>query len=193
MKIIFDFDDVIFDTQSFKQKVFSGLNSCGVDSEVVKGLYGSHRRLFNPSSIYRDVVVISGKNISEEKVNEAIDNLFQDIGKYIDKRITDIIYSTGKDNCFILTAGDEDFQRLKIQNSLDKSVINNEHVIFVKDNKDSKVKEICEKYPNESIIFVDDKNEHINEVAALNLKNLYPILYNKDGFDILSSKIRELS
>ncbi len=192
MKIIFDFDDVIFDSNAFKQRIFSGLVSSGIPSDVIKDLYIGHRTNFSPIILYKDAVEKTELKISEKSIKKSVEDLVQNVDSYIDQRIISLIQSLGKENCFIVTAGDKDFQKLKVKASLGNNIIE-EHCFFVEKKKSEALKSICEMYPTESIIFVDDKDRYIEEAKSLNTKNLFPILYRHDGFDVLSSKIKELS
>lgn len=189
MKIIFDFDDVVFDAKKFKRNVFSGLLSYGIDENVVKEIYNNHRKIFNPSLLYKEVLEKNKIHISSEEINQLIDNLFQGLPIYIDQRMIDLMCYVGKENCFIVTAGDEDFQRKKIKFSLGDAMVLDNHILFVKEKKDEKLKYICELYKDEAIIFVDDKDTHIQEVKALKMNNLYTVLYDEQGFDSLHAMI----
>lgn len=192
MKIIFDFDDVIFDSNAFKQRIFSGLVSSGIPSDVIKDLYIGHRATFSPAVLYREAVEKNGLKISEKSINNAVNNLVQNIDSYIDHRIISLIDSFGKENCFIVTAGDKDFQKMKVSASL-SDVVFDEHCFFVEKKKSEVLKSICEKYKDEPVIFVDDKSRYMDEANSLNIQNLHPVLYRHDGFDVLSLKIKELS
>ena len=192
MKIIFDFDDVIFDSHAFKQKIFSGLVSFGIPSDIIKDLYISHRSSFSPFTLYKDAVEKSGLRISEKSLKSAVTALVENVDSYVDKRIVDLINKIGKENCFVVTAGDKDFQKLKVEASLN-GVIIPEHCFFVEYEKSEALQKICEQYPHEPVIFVDDKSRYMDEANSLHIKNLHPVLYRHDGFEQLSQKIKELS
>lgn len=192
MKIIFDFDDVIFDSNAFKQKIFSGLVSSGIPSDIIKDLYISHRSSFSPFTLYKDAVEKSGLRISEKSLKSAVTALVENVDSYVDKRIVDLIKKIGKENCFVVTAGDKDFQKLKVEASLG-GVIDPEHCFFVEYKKSEALQKICEQYPDEPVIFVDDKSRYMDEAHSLHIKNLHPVLYRHDGFEQLSQKIKELS
>jgi hypothetical protein len=192
MKIIFDFDDVIFDSHAFKQKIFSGLVSSGIPSDIIKDLYISHRSSFSPYTLYKDAVEKSGLKISDKSLRGAVNALVKDVDSYIDTRIVTLITTIGKEHCFVVTAGDKDFQKLKVEASLGGVVIP-EHCFFVEYKKSEALQKICEQYPDEPVIFVDDKSRYMDEAHSLHIKNLHPVLYRHDGFEQLSQKIKELS
>lgn len=192
MKIIFDFDDVIFDSNAFKQRIFSGLVSSGIPSDIIKDLYIGHRATFSPFILYKDAVEKTGLKISEKSINKSVEDLVKNVDSYVDKKIITLIKEIGEENCFIVTAGDIDFQKLKVNASLG-NVIVEENCFFVEKKKSEALKSICEMCPNEPVIFVDDKSRYMDEANSLNLQNLHPVLYRHDGFDVLSSKIKELS
>ncbi len=193
MKIIFDFDDVLFDAYSFKQKVFSGLTSYGIHTKDIEDLYKQHRKIFNPRTVYKEALENSSQNISEIELQKVLDELFSSIDTYIDRRMITLFESVGKDNCYIVTAGDEEFQKQKIKSSLGNTGVDLDHIFFVKEHKGDIVQTICKQYPNEKVVFVDDKKEHIQEVLVLGIVNVIPVLYDVHGFETLSLKIKELS
>lgn len=190
MKIIFDFDDVLFDTELFKEKIFSGLSRFNIDEDILKTLYQKHRKVFNIKKFYEEVINLSKISINEKEIDEVSDCILKDLTGYVDERLINLILSLGKENCFILSAGNESFQKHKIHSSGVIDVIYSEQTIIVEDDKKESLKNICNLYPKESIIFIDDKKRYIEDAVSLKIPNLFPVLYDEKGFDALNEVIK---
>lgn len=186
MKLILDFDDVIFDTKSFKVTIFSGLRSYGIDAEVMEKEYSNYRNSFNLFKFYKEVSLVSGVNMSQEDLQLCVDKVLEDVSNHKDERLINLIRDIGGDNCFILTAGEEEFQKRKIDVSGLLKIIPEQHIIVVNNSKKEILRDFCERYPDESIIFVDDTKRHIDDANSLLLSNLFPVLYDMNGFETLS-------
>lgn len=189
MKIIFDFDDVLFDSKSLKAEIFSGLTRFGITHEFVENLYQKYRDEFNVVTLYREAFELSQVAITEEEIYSLVEGVLQDLPKYTDTRFTEIIQKVGQENCFIVTAGEEAFQKRKIKASGIMDIIASEHIIVVYRNKKENIERLCSLCPHESIIFVDDKVRHIEEALSLEMSNLFPVLYDEHGFEALEKCI----
>jgi FMN phosphatase YigB (HAD superfamily) len=189
MKIIFDFDDVLFDTKSLKKRVFSGLTEYGVNKDLVENIYQGQRDEFNVEKLYREVCVESHITMSEEEINKAINEVLKDLIVFTDARFIQKIKELGGENCFILTAGEESFQKFKIKASGFLDVIPQDNIIIVPQDKKEIIRQICTTHASESIIFVDDKNKNIEEATSLKMPNLFPVFYEEQSFEALDEII----
>ena len=189
MKVIFDFDDVIFDTKLFKKHIFSSLTQFNIDEDVVKEFYEKNRKAFNLSSLLKEIVISSGVSVSDEELEDIVDMLLQDAVKYVDTKLIDLMKKIGLENCFIITAGEVEFQKQKLKISGVTDLLPLGHIMIVGYDKKKKIKFICKTYQNERVIFVDDKEDHIEEAKHLALKNLHTVLYNERGFEVLSKSV----
>ena len=50
-------------------------------------------------------------------------------------------------------------------------------IIVIFDKKTATIEEICAKYKNEKVFFIDDKQKHFDEIDPKKCPNLEPILY----------------
>ncbi len=189
MKLILDFDDVIFDTKSFKIKVFSGLVDVGVTSNSVESIYQKQRSAFNITTLYREVIRCAGIAMSQEELEKKIEAVLQDLHNYVDERLIQMINNTGKENCYILTAGEGEFQKQKLLYSGVLSLIPNEQIIIVGSDKKENLRLVCGLYPNEPIIFADDKEINIQDAQSLMIPNLFAVQYDERGFEKLSEAV----
>lgn len=185
MKIIFDFDDVLFDNISFKKKVFSYFEKYGLSNEVCESLYKKHRAHFSLRKLYDEVSVYTGKTFPQGEFEIFHKYTFSNFGTYVNSSLVTIIEKVGKENCFILTAGDAQFQNEKIIESGLITHIDKEHIIIVKDDKKESLLSLCTLHRDEIFIFVDDKEKHTQGAIDLHLSNLHVVLYDSNGFTTL--------
>lgn len=190
MKIIFDFDDVLFDTKAFKDKIFIGLSKFNIDNKIIKNLYQGHRKIFNIKKFYEEAIGLSKVSVSEKEIEEVSNIVLRDLTGYADERLVNLMHGLGKENCFILSAGDEDFQRHKIHLSGVVDAVHDKQTIIVEDDKKEILRKICEEYSNESIIFIDDKERYIEDAVSIKMPNLFPVLYDENGFEALKEVIK---
>lgn len=189
MKILFDFDDILFDSASFKQTIFLQLESFGISEREGMSLYQKCRSSFSLRKIYKETARQQGFLFSEDDVQKLYSDVFSNITTCLNVELLTLIKEIGKENCYILSAGDEDFQKLKMKSSGLLEHIAPAHVTIVRDSKKYALKAFCEKYPGEIIIFVDDKELHVEEAVSLGIPTLYSVLFDKNGIDTLKKCI----
>ncbi len=182
MKFIFDFDDVLFNTTPrFKEHLRSYLEKAGISrvavEEYAKNLQGkgfSLKELLNKFSVslnwYKKIL----KN-SEEFIN-------QDLLKIIKK--------LGRENCYIVSFGNKEFQSDKIKRARIEDFFLK--ITVVPGSKKEAIEKICAKYKDEQIIFVDDKAKHFEDLDFKKYPNLHTILYDENGLKKLLSILPQL-
>ncbi len=190
MKVIFDFDDVLFDTKAFKGKIFAGISKFNIDEDILKTLYEKHRKFFNIRKFFEEALSLSKISVSEKEIEEISNIVLHDLTGYVDERLVNLIHGLGKENCFILSAGNEGFQKDKMHSSGVVDVVHSEQTIIVKDDKKETLRNICSEYLNESIIFIDDKERYIEDAVSIRMPNLFPVLYDENGFEALNDVIK---
>lgn len=179
MKIIFDFDDVLFDTSLFKKKVFEGLVFLGIQSNEIESVYKDYQNSFDIEKIYKEIV--AQKKLSfDEKVKESIASIMKNTPEYLNQELLDLIDNLPKEDCFIVTTGDKHFQEQKIKSSGLSTHFLENHIIIVPGSKKEALTSLCAMYKNEVIIFIDDKEENIEVAKSLISEKLIPILYSKN-------------
>ena len=92
-----------------------------------------------------------------------------------------IIKKLGKENCYIVTLGNEEFQRDKIKRAGIESLFFK--IVVVWGSKKEAVEKICAKHINEKVIFIDDKAKYFEDLDFKKYPNLKTILYNERGFE----------
>lgn len=177
MKFIFDFDDVLFhSTPRFKEHLRSSLEKAGIPrpavekyAENLKGKGFSLKELLNQFFVdlnwYEEIL----KN-SEEFIN-------QDLLKIIKK--------LGRENCYIVSFGNQEFQLDKIKKAGIEALFL--EIVVVPESKKETIEKICLKYKDEQVVFIDDKIKHIQDLDLIKYPNLKTILFDEQGLEKLKS------
>lgn len=186
MKVIFDFDDVIFNTKHFKEIMFQTLEAAGYKSASTK--YADTRKqggVFSLRSFIAQVIADS----SEENVDMLYSEIMNLCRECVNDEVRTLMEKLGQENCYIVTHGDQEFQEEKIRKSIGEGLV--QQVIIVKGSKAEAIKEICDRYPKEEIIFVDDKILFLNDIWFEDCPNLKTVLFNENGIINLHAEINE--
>jgi len=174
MKYIFDFDDVIFDSFRFKkEKLFLALSHKNVTVEQIQEIY--KKRFTSPENLFRNVASKCNIALSAKEQKSIIESIFTNISSFLHLDTVEVIQKKGKSNCVILSLGDSEFQKRKINTvGMDDFVF---HVEIVANSKKEWVIDFAKKYKTETVYFIDNTKEHLNHPEFSLLPNLKTILY----------------
>ena len=157
MKLILDFDDVLFKAKDLKAYMYRLLEEERVEN--VQGLYEKERAgggVFSMKAFLRRVL-----NDGREGVEERVDALYGKIlvksKECINTEMLTLIEKAGKENCIIVTNGEEEWQTDKLQASGIGELVS--LVYVVSGSKSECIEDLCARYSTQEIIFVDDKND----------------------------------
>lgn len=171
MKLVFDFDDTIFDSQRFKEeRMYTCLVESGVTVEEFKASYEEHRRNNSIHDIHkhlREIIAERGLAVSPEDI---IYSMVQNIESYVFPEYLDLLKQYGRENIFVLTQGTEQFQTLKILHSNVEEQI--EKSIIVQGGKEEQLNNLASIW-QETILFFDDKVSNLLFSAKEN--NIIPV------------------
>ena len=186
MKIIFDFDDVLFKASDFKQVIFDTLKRFGINDGNL--LYEGERKTGIPFTLKRFLYRVFEQNpevqVDTDAVYEEIMNTCKDLSN---QEIIQTITKIGKDNCYIVSNGDSEYQYDKITRvGLDKLVAK---IIIVPGTKNMEIQRICNEFPHEEVIFVDDKSIYFDDINREACPNLTTVTYDEHGQANLEAKI----
>lgn len=187
MKLIVDFDDVLFDASKLKEKLFTILEEYGV--QKVRERYLFERESDRPFSLR----LFIGKVLKEEGVSADIETVYDRVmsicSELRNEALLTVLKQNGKDHCLLVTSGEEEFQREKIQRSGIDEYAN--VVVVVPGSKKDEIEAVCAQFPNEEIIFIDDKNKFFTDIDMEKCPNLKTVLYNENGLENLKAEIAE--
>jgi len=174
-KYIFDFDDVLFfNTEKFKKHMYSCFEGIGVPYDVVKQYYKKERdRGFVLANLV--ISVINGEHIKSITASELTEKIMGACKSFVNHELLDRIRKLGVDNCFIVTHGVREYQLEKIQRSGISPFFS--HISVIQDTKKAAVEAICERFKDDNVIFVDDKEKRFADLDFKKYPNLQTVLY----------------
>jgi FMN phosphatase YigB (HAD superfamily) len=175
MKYIFDFDDVLLHTtKMFKRQMYASVENAGINREDALEHYRKTRgQEFSLRNFIKDLLSSAGKDTNQtEKIYEEI---MEKCSTFTNTELIKKIETMGKENCFIVTNGDGDFQAEKIRRSGISHLF--QEVFVVPGSKRECIYGICSKYKDEKVIFVDDKTTFFNDLDFDKCPNLETVLY----------------
>jgi FMN phosphatase YigB (HAD superfamily) len=107
----------------------------------------------------------------------------------VNQELVAYIFEVGLENCYIVTNGDQEFQHEKIARA---GLANNFKEIFVvSGTKKEKIKELCERFPDEEVIFIDNNSAFFNDIDMEACRNLKTVLYHENGFENVKAEVLE--
>lgn len=199
MKLILDFDDVLFNARDFKRILFERLegyfknlkNFEHFSVDDIRARYDAERLKDTPFSLKSFL-----KNIFEEVHESSIgvsiiyDEVMSHCRECINHDLVSVVQKIGKENCFIITSGDREFQNEKIVRTELGTIVT--RAIIVPGGKSAQIESICQEFSDEDIIFVDDKNKYFTDINMEVCKNLKTVLYNENhGLTNLTAELEE--
>lgn len=176
MKYIFDFDDVLFNNSNgLKQAMYAQLEAVGISKDIAYTYYKTVReKKFSLKSFLEDLLKKYGKDVG--LVDEMYENIMAECPNFTNKELVDKIDKLGSDNCFMVTNGELKFQKDKI----DRANISHyfKEIFVVPGSKNEVIYDICTRYKDEKVIFVDDKVKFFEDLDLSRCPNLENILYS---------------
>lgn len=185
MKIIFDFDDVLFDAKAFKELMFFYLEERGIRN--AREVYASMRA---PEKTFPIIEYLAKLEISKEEMDTVYEGIITPAKWLVKQEVLDVLSGTGKENAFVVSLGEEAFQRDKIESALGDNVLDS-HVIVVSSSKREEIIRIAMMFKDEDVIFVDDKVEFLDNLPMSELPNLKTVLFDETGLEKLKTAVKE--
>ncbi len=182
MKFIFDFDDVLFYTTKHRlEHMFPLLEKSGISPREWDEYY-KKTRLDGFSLRSALLNFLSHTNIDQDELYEKTMHIDK---KFLNTDIFELLKKLGKENCFLITHGGEEFQKDKIKRTGVESFFS--RIIVLVGSKKQAVEEICEKYSDEEVIFIDDKPQYFEDLNFEKYPNLKTILYTGQDLSSLTN------
>jgi len=171
MKIFVDFDGVIFNTKLFKKSLIKIFSENGISKKDFDKSYQQFKKQKIPYSPIKHIEFLS----NDKNCRYKTDRFYNDILKflknlklYIFKDAEIFLKSFSKNNLYLLSYGDLNFQKQKIKGTKISDYFR--RIIITNKNKAEIVKQIVKKdkfRKLEKIIFIDDQPRNIKEVSSI--------------------------
>ncbi|OGI94840.1 hypothetical protein A3A03_00355 [Candidatus Nomurabacteria bacterium RIFCSPLOWO2_01_FULL_40_18] len=173
MKYIFDFDDVLFDnTKQFKEHMYMHLEKAGVSRKKTEEYYKTI-----PKNQFWLKTILAHFSLKED----LYETILRESKNFVNEELVNIIKKLGKNNCYIVTHGYEEWQRDKIQRAGIAPLFS--EIMTTQGSKKEAVEAICAKHKDEQVVFIDDKAKHFEDLDFQKYPNLKTILYDEQGVD----------
>ena len=178
-KFIFDFDDVIFyATKRRDEHIYPKLRKMGINQSSIDKYYESSRNnLFSMKSL------LDHFSLSKD----AYDEVMGEIKSFRNEKLVEIIEKIGKENCYIVTYGDTEFQLDKITKIEIRHLFS--EIFVVSGSKKEAVEKIAKKHEEEDVIFIDDRIRNFEDLDFVKYPNLKTILYDEKGLEKLEAEM----
>jgi FMN phosphatase YigB (HAD superfamily) len=181
MKIIIDFDDVLFNTAEFKKELVRVFVKNNVSGEEFNDSYNACAKSIGRGLVRRDVyaqiVFLEEKlGIDGKKLKKDLDAFLSDTSNFVFSDAEEFFHWFKREDLILFSFGGSEFEKKKIMNSGLVSFFG--RIILTGETKS--VREIG-LVKGEKFIFIDDRTEHIE-----NIKNEMPacatiLLKRKEG------------
>lgn len=192
MKLILDFDDVLFNSKALKEVMFGVLRDEGMENG--EDLYEVERRsgrAFVPRDFLRRACRTQedeGDTIIEVDVDSMYEKIMGRCPDFVNQELVALVQSVGKENCYIISNGNKEFQEDKVVRANLNTMVTK--VIVVPGTKSVEIEQICKEFSNEEIVFVDDKSIYFDDLDREACKNLKAVLYNENGLESLKVELK---
>ncbi|PIR87724.1 MAG: hypothetical protein COU10_03085 [Candidatus Harrisonbacteria bacterium CG10_big_fil_rev_8_21_14_0_10_45_28] len=174
-KYIFDFDDVLFfNTGKFKKHMYKCFEDVGVDYETVKKYYKIEKE--KGWTLYNLVAsVLEGENITIVSKEELAEKVMKECENFTNEELTEKIKQLEVKNCYMVTHGVKEYQLEKVSRT--NLVLLFTEIFVVQDTKKGPVEMICERFKDDEVVFVDDKEKRFADLDFEKYPNLRKVLY----------------
>ncbi|MES2930909.1 MAG: HAD hydrolase-like protein [Patescibacteria group bacterium] len=177
MKLIFDFDDTLFDMKNFKERIFAHLEKAGISRQVSEDTYANMRADNSPFSLKQFISSLLDLQAAETPGPDFLYNeILQESPAYLQTALCDVVKKAGSSNCYIVTNGDAQYQRDKIKKSGAEHLFS--EIYVTPGSKKDIIAGICDRNRNDRIIFIDNKIEFIQDLDMKKCPNLQTFLYD---------------
>ena len=175
MKYIFDFDDVIFyTTRNRKEHMFRVVEEAGVPLVKIEEYYRVERvNLFSLKKMLQHFSLpedLYQKIMSKSK-------------KFVNTDVFEFIKKIDKDDKYLVTYGDSEFNMEKLVHSGVKDLFYPENIFIVQGSKKEVLENICANHKDEEVVFIDDKEKEFKDLDFQKSPNLKTILYTGQRLD----------
>ncbi|MFH0830991.1 MAG: hypothetical protein V1895_02955, partial [Parcubacteria group bacterium] len=174
-KYIFDFDDVLFfNTEKFKKHMYKCFDDVGIPYEVVKRYYKIDRdKGFVLANLVRSVV--DGERLQSVTAPELIEQIMGACKTFVNQTLLDRIKQLPVENCYMVTHGVHEYQLEKINRTGIKHLFAG--ISIIQDTKKGSVEAICEKFKDDTVVFIDDKEKRFADLDFKKYPKLKTVLY----------------
>jgi hypothetical protein len=171
MKYIFDFDDVILEnTKKLKPYIFGALfHQYGITEEESRAEYAKlSNEEFSTKKFIRGLFAKHG--IPESEISDIYQRIISSCKAFLNTEMLLLIESLGRENCYLVTNGEREWQEDKLAVTEVRKYFKESNIVT--GSKKNEISRICLENRTEKVLFIDDKQKHLDEVDSKELPNL---------------------
>jgi FMN phosphatase YigB (HAD superfamily) len=192
MKLVLDFDEVLFKTKDMREHFTQILERKGVDRRMTELLYMKHRETGIPFSLKRFLWAVAIRtDVREVREPHVYEEILKGCSKFVNTKLVDLVKPFGKEHIIILTNGDKEYQMEKITRSIGEDFAG--EIVIVPGSKKEALHSICKAHAHDHIIFVEDQPRFIEDLDAEHIKNLTVVLFGVSGVEDVEEAIKKYS
>jgi FMN phosphatase YigB (HAD superfamily) len=159
--------------------MFRLIAGAGVSEDETRAYYSEVRE--KEFSLKKFISTLFSRNdIKGIDINKLYEAIMLKSPEFMNAPLVELVKKMGKDNCYIVTNGSQEFNRDKIKYSGIDNLF--EKIYIVPGTKKEIIKEICAKNKNSKVVFIDDKLKFISDIDLKDCPNLKTIVYNDQAF-----------
>ncbi len=191
MKLIFDFDDVLFNnTKQFKDHMYACLENAGISRIIVKTEYMQVRATGVPFSLKKFLETLNTKyNVGTINAADLYAEILYPAKNFLNQDLIAIAEKAGRENCYLVTNGEEEFQKDKIAQTGIAPLFAEVHI--VPQGKKEVISEIYNEHKKDKFIFIEDRTRFIDELNLKDMPNLTIIHFDEDGLKKLQEELSQ--
>ena len=174
MKIFIDFDDALFNTKQLVVDIKSIFEKNGVSEEIFKKYYKDPETEKNKGVVkynpYKQIEKIKAQGFDTVKIEKELPKLLKDTSRYLFKDGIRFLEELKEEELYIVSYGDEQYQREKINNSGISGYF--KKILIIDVSKAVAIRKILKNKSiksGEALIFIDDREKFLKDI-----KKSYP-------------------
>ncbi len=179
MKIVLDFDDTIFNTSAFNEKLFNIFKEAGFSRKEYEINYQRSTEIKGDfDADFMIELFLQIKKINKNEIRKEINLIVNKSKDYIYKDFFDFAKNFNKKDLILVSVGVKYFQTSKIENAGIISFFNKINIPLK--YKSEEINLIIKRSPGEKIFLIDDKAKQIDEakkrfqqIVAIKMERLH--------------------
>ncbi|MDP9249664.1 MAG: hypothetical protein M3M85_04130, partial [bacterium] len=115
------------------------------------------------------------------------DEIMKENPAFVNKEVFEFLKTLEPKDCYVVTCGDEEFQKEKVRSAGLEPFFS--EIIVVPGSKKEVVERICGQFPNEPVVFIDDRQYYFDDLDSEKYPNLKTVLYTGQTAQQLQQEI----
>jgi len=190
MKIVSDFNGVIFNNLALHEHYIKFLEHKGIDSRLTELVYMKHSETGIPFSLRRFLWTLGIRADVRSVLDPHVyDEILLGCKRFLNSDVLEVFSSINKKDIILLTKGDKEYELDKISKSVGNDFAG--EVILLTDGKKEILRHISDTHKNETIIVVDSDLTLMSDEQLKRNKNIIVIPFSRHAINDFSNVIQK--